>query len=174
MTGVRERSANGWDALFVLSLVAILAAGWFAFLRPHPSAGTADPSGGLAGLTSETREIKDRASRAEQRVQARTWDASPAMFGSQILDSLNKLATASHLQLAGIRVGKPLRAASLTEVPLFVNVEGRFMDVMDMVRAIEMPDSKIAVDQLEISATSNTDHVTATLSVTGFLRQEGS
>ena len=169
-----RRPAGGWDLLFAVSLLATAAAAWFAFVRPHLSGAMLNPRANLASLKGEARSVASKADGAELRVKSRTWNVGPAMFGSQVLDSLSKLASASHLQLTGVRVGKPLKAASLTEVPLFVSVQGRFMDVMKMVDALEEPGSKIAIGQIDVAAANNGDQVSATLSVSGFLDVEGS
>jgi len=171
--GVKGKQGSGWNVLLAISVAGILVAGWFAFYHPNPSAAKqADTSETLKGLNSETKSIESKAAIAEQRIKARTWDVGQEMFGSQILDSLTKLAEGHGLQLTSVRIGKPLTAASLKEIPLFVNVQGKFMDVMAMVAALEDPDSKIALGQLDISTSSNGDVVSATISMTGFINQE--
>ncbi len=169
----RTQPEAGWNLLLAFSLAGILVAGWFAFLQPKPhrfASGSRQPS--VAAIEAETREIEAKASEGGKRLSDRTWDVGPELFGSQLLDKTTAIAGKCHLRLTNFRVGKTFAAAGLRETPVTVVVDGGFMDVMAFMAALEKPDSKIAVSQLDLSASGIQDQVSATVSIAGFLSQE--
>jgi len=170
MSARRSRSDAGWNALLAFSCIGILVASWFAFVRPKPHG---DPMShsmtSVQDILEATSEIEAHVATAQGHLMERTWDLSAEVFGSKILDALTRLAGKKHLQLAGFRMGKPFPAASLQEAPFIVIVEGAFTDVMAFVGDVEQPDSKVALSQLNCASGGSKDHVTATLSLTGFL-----
>jgi hypothetical protein len=170
---LKQRVELGWDLLLVLSLIGIGAASWFAFLAPKPAAKpVVNSASTLKGIESETDKITASCASAEDHIKERTWDLTVEVFGSQILDNLTNLSQKTHVQLAGFRIGKPIQAATLQEAPFVATVEGTFMDVMAFVSKLEQADSKVALSQLNIATGNGSDHVSATLALTGFLYKE--
>jgi hypothetical protein len=162
-----------WNGLLAVSLVAILTFAGLLFIQPKPRLSASGGSiSSLRNAENETTRLEALAAEADAKIQNRTWDVSIELFGSQILDTLTRLADRNHLKLAGFTLGKPIAATTLQEAPCFVSIEGAFMDVMAMVKTLEQPESKIAVSQLKMIAGTGTDHVTASLALTGFLYKE--
>lgn len=173
MIDLNERPEMGWDVLLWISLAGILVASWFLFAAPKPKSSTTTATlSSVKKLNGETKDLQPKVVEAQTQLQDRTWDCSADLFGSQMLDRLTHMAQNQHLQLSGFRVGKPFPAMQLVEAPFVVVVSGGFMDVLALVGRLEQADSKVAVSQIKIASNSDSDQVTATLALTGFLFSE--
>lgn len=173
MIDLKERPEVGWDVLLAVSVIGILVACWFIFLHPAVQPAPAlSPEATLQDLRASTQANSLRSAVARRRIRERTWDIGSEIFGSQILESLTTLADKNHVQLSGFRNLKTILAADLVEAPVVITLEGGFMDVMAFANSLEQPGSRIALGQIQIAGGTGTDHVTATLSLTGFLYRE--
>jgi hypothetical protein len=173
MIGPNRSSKMAWDLLFAISLVGVVVASWFAFVKPKPLAAAAkDPKVAAKAMDVAAADIEKGADAAEQQVKDRVWDATPEVLGSKVLDLLTRIANANHLQITDVRSERLISAAGLRQAPYVVLVEGAFPDVIAGLEALEETDSKIAVSQIKIAA-NNSGRVTATFGITGFLKQEG-
>jgi len=171
-----SRPGSAWNAIFVLSLIAIGIIGWYAVHLPDTS-GTALASAKrvrVATLNEAKYEASRRMAVDKMIVARRTWAVSPDLLGSQALGVLEGLAGKAHLTLADFRTDPPAQIGKITEVPIAVVVEGTFPDVMSFVDKLEDPESKLALTMLQVAASDpRSDKVSATLELAGFPAMEG-
>ena len=173
MINLKDRPDVGWNFLLGLSLAVcgLAAAALFYQAPPDPNLVV-----GRAELKHVTARVHDRRSRLDssgRAVKESQWSEGAATIGSSVLNSLAKLADSSHVQLGGFRTDKAVQASLIQQVPFIAVVEGAFPDVMGFVARVERPESKLALNLLQIaSSDSKSGNVTATLGIVAFLPAE--
>ncbi len=169
MIDLKDRPDLGWNTLFAVSAVAILAALWFQFgFVVKPPNKPADNEDALRAKSYSANDKKD--------IAPYTWDVSMASMdalGPAVLNSLTALSEKNTVQLTSFRTDKSIRVAGLDEAPFVAVVEGAFPDVLAFTHALESPSSRLAVNLIELSASdSGPGHVTATFGLLGFFFKE--
>lgn len=165
------KGEKGLSLAIAGAIMVILGALAAIFLFPKPSAH------GITAKQAMTQQqaIKqaDSLSRDLREVEAslasRTWKGGPQQVGPAALNSMSALAKSNQVKLSGFRPQRSNSVAGLELLPFAVTAEGRYLDVLRFVQAIEKSDSKVAVDRLQFaSAEANSDQVTAVVGITAF------
>lgn len=163
----------GWDVLFAISIVGLLAAAYVVFFVPLPRKPARIDHGAAArSIADAAHAIEQRAARTRSTMAARTWAVSADELSSEVLALVNRLATANRLNVAGFRAGRVLSTADLWQVTFVTVLEGSFPDVLAVLAQLEDPTSKLAVSQLKISAKNQGELVSASIDLAGFLPKE--
>ena len=167
---LKDRVGTGWDLLLLLSIVAIVVACGLLFLQTKPAPSTKKSHEKNLHETILNAEKTEQAATASfKKLKDRTWDINAEVLGSQLLNKLTDLAEKNHLKVDRFSMGSTLPAANLQEARFNVTLEGAFMDVMAVVKTLELPESKVVLNDLKIAASSGSDHVSTSMSLTGFL-----
>jgi len=167
---LKDRPDVGWNFLLAVSLLVCVVAAAALFYRLPPDSRLLDSRAELRHVTTRVHDRLSRADMSDQEVKKSQWREGAATIGSAVLNSLAKLADSSHVQLGAFRTDKVVQASLVQKVPFIAVVEGAFTDVMGFVAKVERPDSKLAVNLLQIaSSDSKGGNVTATLGIVAFL-----
>ncbi len=146
----RNRADVGWNVLLAVSIVVIFAAVFVGFYWPGKG-----PSKAMHQRTDVDRmadaitRVRDATARTMKSLNPRTWDLPPEELASSALDKMTALTQKNHLQLTEFRTEKLLGVGLLKEETFSSVVEGRFVDVMTLLKTLEGPDSKLAVNVLQ-------------------------
>ncbi len=169
--GINSKLA--WDVLFVASLLAIAIASWLGFVvkaaKPEMPLNT---HGKLLVLQKTTKQQEGKIEEAKADIARRTWTDSPEGISSKVLEVCNRECAQHQLRVTRFRVTNPIVAPLLLEIPFTLVVEGKFLDVMALVRSFEKPDSKIALSELRVNRANNSKGVNASLSLAAFANKE--
>ncbi|HEY3781021.1 MAG TPA: hypothetical protein VGL56_08065 [Fimbriimonadaceae bacterium] len=171
---IGRQSSLFWNVLFVLALLAILFTGWYGFLRSDRKPLTVNVRDQIAKAHRDAEAVAKKAHHDQHRLHVLTWRMSAEELGSTTLDWLTGLAEGNHLVISGFKTDRPRDLDPLKEVPFGLVVEGTFPNTMNFLAALEEPRSKLMVSVLQLSsADPQTDRVTATIGLSGFIRPEG-
>jgi len=106
---------------------------------------------------------------AKAKVDAHAWSGGAEGVGPGALQAMNSLATKYKVKLSGFRPERPTKASGLDMLPYSVTATGAYLDVLNFAKAIENPDTKLAVDSLQVaSSQANSDQVIATIGITAY------
>lgn len=178
------RLDSPWDLAFAVSVVAFVAALGFAVVPPPARI---DPSVGLRKSLGDNQAVATKAGALARtghaRLLARTWALEPEALGVEVLGIVNRTAERRRLEVSNFNAGRPLRSAGLRQVPFMVTLTGPFPDVMATMAELERPVSRLVIGGVKLAPNtavakdaegiSEPGRVTATLSITAFLRGEG-
>lgn len=177
MPRLGPRIDNPWDLSLVASFVILAIALGFAVVPPGRRV---DPSVGLRKSLAKTRSEGSMAiaaaDAAAKRTNERTWDSPPEALSVRVMDVIDAIAERRGLQVASFVVGRPIPSAGLRQVPFALTLNGSFSSVLVALAELEKPGSKLVVGSVRIVPNSDgldLGRVSATLSVTAFLRGEG-
>lgn len=178
-----------WDLAFAASVLVFVVALGFAVVPPparvNPATGQRK-SLGIARTATAKAEALARAGSA--RVVDRTWAMEPEALGVQVMGTVGRAAERRHLQVSNFTVGRTIPSAGLRQVPFMVTLSGSFPDVLGAMAELERPNSRLVIGGVKLSPNGATTsevaatgeggladpgRVTATLSITAFLRGEG-
>jgi Tfp pilus assembly protein PilO len=154
-----------------IGILGIIAGAAFIFLVPRPTAAsiraTQKQKEGQAQLRAA--QAKKDFGAAHSKVVARTWSGGAEQVGPGALQSMNALAAKHRVKLSGFRPERSSQVSGLDFLPYSVTATGAYLDLVNFVRAIENPDTKLAVDSLQIaSSEANSDQVIATIGITAY------
>jgi len=173
MSSIRQQNLV-WNSLFVLAVLSILFTGWYGFLRPDKKPPALNTQSQISKLRKDADTVALKAHPAQHKLHILTWRMSAEELGSTTLAWLTDLADRNHLTISGFRTDRPKDIDPLKEVPFGLVVEGSFPNAMSFVAALEDRRSKLMVSLLQIaSADPQSDRVTATIGLSGFVRPEG-
>lgn len=173
MNRIRSDIEIGWDLLLALSLVAIAISAWLLYSRPRP----ARPStAGIERSIRQTRESiryeEELAMLATHATRTHTSDATPEMLGAQILSSLTDVAAKHQVQVTRFRYVRSIPLVNIVGAQFMASFDGNFVDLLDVLKAIESPDSVTALNNVRFGKTTGTGLTSATVNLTGFLFRE--
>jgi hypothetical protein len=172
MSSVRQANLV-WNGLFILAVLSILFTGWYGFLRPNQKPPTLNLRAQISKIHKDADAVALKAHPAQHKLHVLTWKMSPEALGSTTLSWLTELADRNHLTISGFRTDRPKDIDPLKEVPFGLVVEGTFPNAMNFVAALEDRRSKLMVSVLQLaSADPQSDRVTATIGLSGFVRPE--
>jgi hypothetical protein len=163
-----------WNVLLGIALVAIVALVVVGFYLPKAAGSKHQRSEGDRLADAAMRE-GEATHRLREHLRQKTWNMSPEAMPTSALDLMTQMARADHLELSEFRTQRVLDLVGLRQVQFSAVLEGRYVDVMSLLKALEAPESKLMVDVLQLSAAdSHSDRVAANLSLAGFLLKETS
>ncbi|AIE85988.1 hypothetical protein [Fimbriimonas ginsengisoli] len=171
MNDVDIKPATGWNILFGVSLLAIALSIWFGYMRPPEPGAELAWKRSLTKMTLASRKANDEADANFAPVKEKMWSQTIDTLGSTVLDQLTRMSEEEKLQLSGFHTEKAIDVAGLKEAPFVLTVEGTFPQVIAFMKKLEGPQSKLAVNLLQISASDTAPgNVTATLGLVGFVK----
>lgn len=167
----RNRADTGWNVLLTISIVLIFATVFVGFYWPgNGRAKVKHERSDVDRLADAVTRERDATARTMKGLKPRMWAMAPEALASTVLDQMTALTQKNHLQLTEFRTEKLLEVALLKEETFSSVVEGRFVDVMTLLKSLEAPDSKLVVNVLQFSSSDNhSDRITANLSLAGFM-----
>lgn len=167
MLSMSDNPKSSWNLLLAAACVVAVAAyvGGFV-LAPAPSA---KPH---LKLRIDPKKTDAEIATNLKQADVACWDGEPNEIGGKMLGKLTTIANTGHVQLSGFRTDKVSFSHGLRVVPALATVEGSLPDVTKFLEAVEKPDSKIAVDMLQIGASEGgPGKVTATVSMLAFAKE---
>jgi len=106
-------------------------------------------------------------------VQAKGWNTGVEILGPKVLDQMTKLTSKNHVSLAGFRTEKAVTVAHMKEAPFVAVLEGSYGDVIECLKSLEAPESKLAVNLMQVAPSdTGMGRVTATMGLVAFLPEE--
>ncbi len=167
-----------------MSIVAFAVALGFAVVPP-PS--RIDPAVGMRKSLAEAQAASIKAGalarRGHDRVMARTWSLEPEALGVQVMGIVGRAAERRRLEVSNFTSGRVILSAGLRQVPFAVTLAGSFPDVLAVMAELEKPTSRLVIGGVklapntvvapDVGGISEPGRVTAVLSITAFLRGEG-
>lgn len=171
MINLRAKDEMGTNVAMIAALVALAGTLAFILFVPPPSA---------AGISKQEIEQKGRIlddigvskktlAASQAKVSARTWKGGAQQVGPGALQAMTTLAKSHSVKLSGFRPQRTTLVSGLELLPYTVVAEGSFVNVLRFVKAIEDPNTKLAVTLAQLnSADANSDQVTATIGITAY------
>src|SRR5438045_3187776 len=104
MNDLRDRPETAWNALFGLSLVAIIVTGRFYFFGAPTKSSIAEKNrSDLASLEASARQVDIDLGLKMEAVSSKVWHADADALGNQTLATVTSLAEKHGLQLSNFR-----------------------------------------------------------------------
>ncbi len=170
MRDIRVDRELASKALIIIAFVALLA-GLAMYFRPNKPVALTD-SEKIKQIDSANKDIEAEKSMLDyqrRQVAAFTWRQKQEEIGPLALASISKLVRNHGLKLITFRPQKAEQEKDLTRIPFLVALEGPYSDVVDFTKDLEMPQSKLAVNMLQLNSSDGvTDQVNATISVIAY------
>lgn len=173
MIDFRDRSLLAANVVTLASVLVL--AGTLAFMLVVPKPTTK----GLAKerrdkefeIKLDTGKARERLAETKAKMSDRIWTGSVERIGPVSLERIDNLAAARRLKMIALRPQRMDDIGDFVRVPLTVTVEGSFPDVMGFVKAVQAPENKLSVAQIQLaSADGASDMVTLTLGLNAFAR----
>lgn len=99
-----------------------------------------------------------------------TWNVPEQQVGGMALAKVSEFTRKSGLKLVSFRPQRKQANTNLIQLPYLATVDGTYLQVVQLARLIEQPESRLALTQVQIaSADSDSDHVTASVAVVAYL-----
>lgn len=118
----------------------------------------------------ETQIAKKDTAIAKSTIKATTWSGEADKVGPQAFAKLSKLATQYKVKLAALRPQKQAMLGEVSTIPFLLSLEGSSTGVIQMIRAIEKPETRLAVSLVQINAgDEGADTVSANVGIVAYL-----
>lgn len=177
MINLKAKDEMATNAAFLIAFLVILGSLAFAFLAPKP-----DVKAVITKRNADEKKIFDEVDQnrkafnaSQAKVLASTWTGSATKIGPGALTAMNALAAQHKVKLSGFRPERVTQASGLELDPYTVTAEGSYPDVINFIKAIENPDTKLCVDSiLAASSDANGDAVAANIGITAYRVAGGS
>ncbi|HWD39364.1 MAG TPA: GspMb/PilO family protein [Fimbriimonas sp.] len=171
---LRRNPELGWNVLLGISLVAIVLIGILGFTKPTEPEEMMRHRSQKSQSSFSIKDSNDASQKAIAAIRKRTWDMSAEQLGPELMQRLNRIADDHHVVLSNFRSGHTSDVAALSEAPFIATVDGSFTDIVGFLQALEQPETKLAVNILQITASDQgVGKVTATISLMAFMVKEG-
>ncbi len=120
-------------------------------------------------FVAETADWKRKESQAERTIEELSWTGGADAAEKGALALVTQISKSKGATLQAFRPQKRLEQGELTRLPFLVTLEGPYTKVLAVLRELETPSSKLAVNLVQIaSADGASDVVTATLALFAF------
>lgn len=164
-----SQSASAWNLLFLVGLVSFVGLLGFHFLFPIRS--TVKPvDADLKVIASVSKQAQDKTAALKKDTEKSMWDLNAERLGTRTLATLTDLTDRNRLKLSGFRIEKAPDVSGLQQATYVAVLEGPFPAVVNVLKALEDPDGKLVVNLFQVSSSDpDSDKVTATLSIVGFI-----
>jgi hypothetical protein len=157
--------------LFLAGFILLIGAAFALLFMPQPSVAAAKAANDKAEREARaaTKLAEDEYAAAMTYVAAHTW-ADPQEIAPSAHARVAQLAAARGLKLIAFRPQRLNERAQPPQLPFQVTVEGGYPQVMEFVRTLEAPGTKLAVNQLSVTSSDGaTDRVTGNVNVVAYL-----
>ncbi len=171
MISFRTKEDGLASAVIVLSLIAIvILAATMAFVPLPSSQGLAKGKLLAQGkIDDEIESAKKRIADAQKVLDAGLRTGTQDQVSPAVLADVAAVTKAAKVSMTGFRPQRTAVVGVLTQFPFVFTVEGGFMAVMDTLKRLEDPKTKLSVHLVQLTNTDPaTDNVTATVGVTAF------
>ena len=158
-----------------ISIIAVLMlAGTLAWMLLVPDPTEAGIARGRTRterqLQSEIDSAKATNDQTQQLIAPLVWVGNQETVGPEALGTVMQFAKARNLKLVAFRPQRPIPQGDVTVVPYGISIQGTFLNAMQFVKDLETPSSKLAVEQVQISASDATsDNVNGTINAVAYL-----
>ncbi|MCW5942975.1 MAG: hypothetical protein KIS66_12130 [Fimbriimonadaceae bacterium] len=173
MKELKLKPEQAWNVVSVIAIVAIVALFWMALHPPSANVGN------LKEVRKARREDRSTAEKASEKAKqietslaSLTWKGSADEIGPQALGTVTRLAQAAQVTATAFRPQRIQDDGGLPQMAFLVTVEGRYPNVVSLLRNLEKPETKMAVTLLQMaSADASNDMVNATIGLTAFIQE---
>lgn len=168
------RTQNDKIASTIAILAMLVLAGTLAVMLivPKPKAAASQRvfDKNKLDIQIDTKKAEEAAAASKAAIDPLLWTGSPAEIAPRALSTVTALSATHKLKLVAFRPQRSNDADTVTVLPFSIALEGSFPDVAQMVTDLETPDTKLAVNQIQIaSADGDTDKITATIGVVAYM-----
>lgn len=161
------------SVLNAFSLVILLASGAYALFAPKPrtEAEIRKARNATQNARLDAKKARDLRDVSEASAKALTWSDGADQIAPKALAVVTREARARSVRLVAFRPQRTVPGSPLTLVPFTLTLEGTYPQVLDFVKAMEIPSNRLAVTLLQIAAADDaTSKVTASVGLTAFVR----
>lgn len=170
MTEIRLDRDVASKALLAIAALTLLA-GLIVCLRPNKpvSLTSQEKQRQVDSLNKDIEAESAQRDYLRKQVADMTWRGKPEDIGPLALSGISKLVRSHGLKLVTFRPQKPEQEKDLTRIPFLMALEGSYTDVVAFTRDLEKPESKLAVNMVQLnSADGITDQVNATVNLIAY------
>jgi Tfp pilus assembly protein PilO len=163
-----------WDIVSGIAVLALVGVFFVDLMIPKPK--LLDSVKKLGEQQMELRlnleRESDKLEGLQQMARNRLWHGSPEQVSPVILQEVNRACTASGVSMARFQPQRSQEAGELNLLGFTFNAEGRFPQVMQMIRSLESSKIRIAVTQANLSSSSeDNDTVRAAIALAVFIEK---
>lgn len=169
-----KRDFKAWDVVSGVAILALVAIFFVDLFAPKPSL-----TDTVRKMGSEQMELRlnlestsDKLDGLQQVVQNRLWRGAPEQVSPVILGEVSRACAAQGVSMARFQPQRSQDAGDLQLLSFTFNAEGRFPQVMQMIRSLESSKIRLAVTQTNLSSSSESDDtVRATIALAVFIEK---
>ena len=166
-----NREAAGFSLVTILSILIMSGCLWFLWFGKKPDAKSAKEARAKMSreLQATLHTAADGKKRLETEVKGRVWQAKVDDLGPNALSKLAAVAKVNNVKVQAFRPQRTTDVSGLTMVPFQVSIDGKFVDVLKFIQAVDQPDTKMALQGVQFSSTDgNSDKVNAMVTVCAY------
>jgi hypothetical protein len=163
-------SERSWNVATVGAIIVMVALVAYHLIVPMPAVTAQQQRKKNERDLAKTRDTYMRKSRELQKTNAdRLWDLGPESLGPMAMGKVSNLSKSFGLKMVSFRPQKQVDSGDLVRYGYLVSVEGTFPKVIEFVRKLETPETKLAVSSLQVTSTDGaSDAVSATVGVVAY------
>jgi hypothetical protein len=153
-----------WGA--ISAVVALVAIASYDFFAPAPGAEGVVTKKSESELRSDKARAIERLAESERTVNALTWQVSRDEIGPSAMAWVSQRARENYVEVSAFRPQRTVDAQGLNQLNYLVTAEGSYPNVMRLIKALEGPESLLAIRALQIASIDGaSDTVRATVSL---------
>lgn len=120
-------------------------------------------------ILTEISALREDLEREQEVHGKRLWRRPVQEIGPASMAAITAAAKGHSVKLAGFRPQRTTDAGSIEMLRYLVSAEGTFPNVLGFVRALETPDSKLAVELVQMASTDGSSNmITATVGIAAY------
>lgn len=157
-------------ALIVIAIIALLAGlAMYALPKKSGAISELDKNKQIDKLKSEIEAEQSTLDDCRKRISTLTWTQKYEEIGPAALAHISNLVRNHGLKLITFRPQKVEQQKDLARIPFLMALEGSYSDVVSFTKDLEKPESKLAVNMLQLNSSNGvTDQVNATINVIAY------
>jgi hypothetical protein len=159
-----------WNVVTIIAVILFAGVALFDTFAPKPVVTKTKRQFGQdrAVALKQAEEEKEKLQVAQNDVSKYVWSAN-SNVQSQSLSTVTALATKYKVQLQSFRPERSTEEDGLVHMPYLILVQGDYLSVTKMLKDVENPRNKLAVNMVQYSsADTSTDRVNATIGVIAY------
>lgn len=167
-----ERGASIASICAVIVLAATFAFTLFV-PKPAPDRSAKATRDNERKLRLAIKEAEEKVATSNQLLATYLWSEGAAQVGPAALAKVNDIVRKHGVRLVAFRPQRATQIEGLTQLPFILSLDGPFPAVSKVVRELEQPQTRLAVNLLQVSAAEGAaDQVTATVGTVAYIRTE--
>lgn len=161
----------------VILLAIVMMAGSLAFMlftRPPTKAQLRKQEmHAVIQFADQKREMEKETSTANAESKGRIWSDDPQTVATSVLGKLTDDAAKDQVSVSSFRPQTMRPMSNETELPISVQVAGQYAGVRKLLHSLDGPDSRIALESVQIASEQNKagGGITASLMVDAFMAE---